>query len=98
MGGLPTQATTLGGAPGKDGPEAAAWRMLGFINGRRRLVALVLAVLFIGLTPAPQGRLDPALTSGATTAYLLYALVCAGGIWRRIPDPAVQTWSGVFAD
>src|SRR5690606_29318665 len=98
MGGLPTQATTAAGMPGRDGPEAAAWRMLGFINGLRLVVALVLAVLFVGGMPEPQGRLDPALSSGAATAYLLYAMVCAGGIWRRIPDPAVQTWSGVFAD
>jgi hypothetical protein len=51
-----------------------SWRVLALVNLFRLLVPLLLAVLFLTISPSPVGQMRPAIFIGAATAYFLLAI------------------------
>ncbi|HWK75772.1 MAG TPA: hypothetical protein VNQ81_15955, partial [Povalibacter sp.] len=75
-----------------------AWRVLALVNLFRLLTPLLLAILFVTLSPSPVGQLRPPLFVGAATAYFLFAMGSIASIKRRRPAIELQTFVGVCVD
>jgi hypothetical protein len=86
------------GTPAREGGAGLAWRVLTVANLLRLLAPLLLAVLFMAMTPAPVGRAHPDLFAGATVAYFLRALMSFGDVRRRWPNIPLQALTGVCVD
>src|SRR5688572_22769764 len=86
------------------GPPAAAdsthmaWRVLALVNLFRLLVAVLLTVMFVAVTPTRVGQAYPALFVAATAAYFAYALLSIMTVKRRWPEVSVQTFAGLCVD
>src|SRR5688500_7533254 len=86
------------------GPSAAAdstymaWRVLALVNLFRLLVAVLLTVMFVAVTPTRVGQAYPALFVAATAAYFAYALLSIMTVKRRWPEVSVQTFAGLCVD
>ena len=81
-------------------PDSAylAWRVLALVNLFRLLVAVLLSVMFVAVTPTRVGQAFPALFVGATAAYFAYALISIATVKRRWPEVPVQTFTGLCID
>lgn len=75
-----------------------AWRVLALVNLFRLLVSVLLAVMFVTVTPTRVGQAAPALFIGAATAYFAYAVLSAASIRRHWPEITLQTFVGVWVD
>jgi two-component system, NtrC family, sensor histidine kinase PilS len=75
-----------------------AWRVLALVNLFRLLVPLLLAALFLILSPRPVGQPHPSLFMGMLAAYFLYAAAAIPSIRHRWPTIEIQTFIGVFVD
>ncbi len=75
-----------------------AWRVLTLVNVFRLLVPLLLAILFLTLSPSPVGQARPAIFIGASLAYFLFALGSIPAIRHRRPTIEIQTLVGACAD
>src|SRR5262245_28255609 len=75
-----------------------AWRVLALVNLFRLLVPLMLAALFVTITPTPVGQAHPALFLGSCASYFLYAAISINSVKRRWPDIDVQTVLNVAID
>jgi two-component system sensor histidine kinase PilS (NtrC family) len=75
-----------------------AWRVLALVNLFRLLVAVLLSVMFVAVTPTRVGQAYPALFVGATAAYFAYGLISIATVKRRWPEVPVQTFTGLCID
>jgi len=75
-----------------------SWRVLALVNVFRLLVPLVLAILFLTLSPSPVGQARPAIFVGAATAYFLFAIGSIPSIRHRRPNIEIQTLVGTCVD
>ena len=75
-----------------------AWRILTLVNLFRLLVPLLLAILFLTLSPSPVGQIRPALFIGTATAYFLFAVGSISSIKRRWPAIELQTFISICID
>lgn len=75
-----------------------AWRVLALVNLFRLLVAVLLSLMFIAVTPTRVGQAYPALFVGATSAYFAYAVLSIVSVKRRWPDVRLQTPVGLCID
>ncbi len=72
--------------------------MLTLVNLFRLLVAVLLTVMFLTITPTRVGQAYPGLFVGATAAYFAYALLSIATVKRRWPDVSMQTIAGLCID
>ena len=79
-------------------PSHLAWRVLTLVNLFRLLVAVLLTVMFLTITPTRVGQAYPGLFIGATAAYFAYGLLSIATVKRRWPDVGVQTTAGLCVD
>lgn len=79
-------------------PSHLAWRVLTLVNLFRLLVAVLLTVMFLTITPTRVGGAYPALFVGAVAAYFAYGLLSIATVKRRWPDVGVQTTAGLCVD
>jgi len=84
-----TASTTslLTGAPSS---TDLSWRILALLNLFRLLLALVLGVLFMSLTPRPVGQAHPAIFAGVVVGYFLFSAAAISSIRARWPALAIQ--------
>jgi two-component system sensor histidine kinase PilS (NtrC family) len=75
-----------------------SWRVLALVNLFRLLVPLLLAVLFLTISPSPVGQMRPAIFIGAATAYFLFAIGSIPSIKHRRPIIEFQTVIGACVD
>lgn len=75
-----------------------AWRVLALVNLFRLLVAVLLSLMFVAVTPTRVGQAYPALFVGATSAYFAYAVLSIVSVKRRWPDVRLQTPVGLCID
>src|SRR5262245_1486673 len=75
-----------------------AWRVLTLVNLFRLLVALLLTVMFLTITPTRVGQTYPGLFIATTAAYFAYALLSIATVKRRWPEVDVQTVAGLCVD
>lgn len=75
-----------------------SWRILALVNLYRLLVALLLAILHLSLSPSPVGRVLPGLFGMTVGSYFLYAAVSIWMIKQRRPNLSIQTLIGVCTD
>jgi two-component system sensor histidine kinase PilS (NtrC family) len=88
----------LSSPPVADSTHHLAWRVLALVNLFRLLVAVLLSVMFIAITPTRVGQAYPALFVGATAAYFAYGLLSIATVKRRWPDVQIQTFAGLCID
>ena len=88
----------LSSPPVADSTHHLAWRVLALVNLFRLLVAVLLSVMFIAITPTRVGQAYPALFVGATAAYFAYGLLSIATVKRRWPDVPIQTFVGLCID
>jgi two-component system sensor histidine kinase PilS (NtrC family) len=81
-----------------DSTHQLAWRVLALVNLFRLLVAVLLSVMFVAVTPTRVGQAFPALFVGATAAYFAYGLISIATVKRRWPEVPVQTFTGLCID
>jgi two-component system, NtrC family, sensor histidine kinase PilS len=84
-------------SPGTDS-TILAWRVLALVNLFRLLVAVLLSVMFVAVTPTRVGQAFPALFVGVTGAYFAYAIVSIASVKRRWPDAGLQALVGLCVD
>jgi two-component system sensor histidine kinase PilS (NtrC family) len=87
----------LSSTPAADSTHLA-WRVLALVNLFRLLVAVLLTVMFVAVTPTRVGQAYPALFVGATAAYFAYALLSIMTVKRRWPEVPIQTFAGLCVD
>ncbi len=75
-----------------------SWRVLTLVNLFRLLVPLLLAVLFLTISPSPVGQMRPPVFIGALVAYFLFAVGSIASIKQRRPTVDIQTIIGVCVD
>ena len=75
-----------------------AWRVLTLVNLFRLLVAVLLTVMFLTITPTRVGQAYPGLFIGATAAYFAYALLSIATVKRRWPEVSIQAVVGLCVD
>jgi two-component system, NtrC family, sensor histidine kinase PilS len=75
-----------------------AWRVLTLVNLFRLLVAVLLTVMFLTITPRRVGGAYPDLFVGTTAAYFAYALLSIATVKRRWPDVSIQMIAGMCVD
>jgi two-component system sensor histidine kinase PilS (NtrC family) len=75
-----------------------AWRVLTLVNLFRLLVALLLTVMFLTITPRRVGQADPSLFIGSTAAYFAYAMLSIATVKRRWPEVNIQLVAGLCVD
>jgi two-component system sensor histidine kinase PilS (NtrC family) len=75
-----------------------SWRILALVNLYRLLVALLLAILHLTVSPTPVGHALPGLFGLTIGCYFLYAVVSIWMIKHRRPNISVQTLIGVCTD
>jgi two-component system sensor histidine kinase PilS (NtrC family) len=75
-----------------------AWRVLTLVNLFRLLVAVLLTVMFLTITPKRVGGAYPGLFVGSTAAYFAYALLSIATVKRRWPEVNVQMIAGLCVD
>ena len=75
-----------------------SWRVLALVNLFRLLVPLLLAVLFLTISPSPVGQMRPAIFVGTATAYFLFAIGSIPSIKHRRPVIGFQTIIGACVD
>lgn len=78
--------------------SSLAWRVLTLVNLFRLLVAVLLTVMFLTITPTRVGQAYPGLFIGATAAYFAYALLSIATVKRRWPEVSIQTVVGLCVD
>ncbi|HKQ13334.1 MAG TPA: hypothetical protein VJT80_07850, partial [Steroidobacteraceae bacterium] len=88
----------LSSAPVVDSTNPLAWRVLALVNLFRLLVAVLLSVMFIAVTPTRVGQAYPALFIGATASYFAYGMLSIATVKRRWPDVPIQTFAGLCVD
>jgi two-component system sensor histidine kinase PilS (NtrC family) len=88
----------LSAPPAADSTQNLAWRVLALVNLFRLLVAVMLSVMFVAVTPTRVGQAYPALFVGATAAYFAYGLIAIATVKRRWPEVPVQTFTGLCID
>lgn len=81
-----------------DSTHNLAWRVLALVNLFRLLVAVLLSVMFVAVTPTRVGQANPALFVGTTAAYFAFGLICIATVKRRWPEVPVQTITGLCID
>jgi len=81
-----------------DSTHNLAWRVLALVNLFRLLVAVLLSVMFVAVTPTRVGQANPALFVGTTAAYFAFGLICIASVKRRWPEVPVQTITGLCID
>jgi len=81
-----------------DSTHNLAWRVLALVNLFRLLVAVLLSVMFVAVTPTRVGQANPALFVGTTAAYCAFGLICIASVKRRWPEVPVQTITGLCID
>jgi two-component system, NtrC family, sensor histidine kinase PilS len=81
-----------------DSTHNLAWRVLALVNLFRLLVAVLLSVMFVAVTPTRVGQAYPALFVAATAAYFAYGLISIAMVKRRWPEVPVQTFAGLCID
>ena len=72
--------------------------MLALLNLFRLLVPLLLAALYVTISPRPVGQPHPSLFIGVLAAYFLFAVLAIPGIRQRWPAIELQSLIGVFVD
>jgi two-component system sensor histidine kinase PilS (NtrC family) len=72
--------------------------VLALVNLFRLLVPLLLAVLFVTISPSPVGQPHPSIFIGMLAAYFLFAVLAIPGIRQRWPTIEVQSLIGVLVD
>lgn len=84
----------------KTAPDTShlAWRVLTLVNLFRLLVAVLLTVMFLTITPRRVGQADTALFIGATAAYFAYAMLSIATVKRRWPEVNIQLVAGLCVD
>ena len=87
----------LSSTPSADSTHLA-WRVLALVNLFRLLVAVLLTVMFVAITPTRVGQAYPALFVAGTAAYFAYALLSIMTVKRRWPEVAIQTFAGLCVD
>jgi len=75
-----------------------AWRVLTLVNLFRLLVAVLLTVMFLTITPRRVGQAYPDLFVGTISAYFAYALLSIATVKRRWPEVSIQTIAGLCID
>lgn len=75
-----------------------AWRVLTLVNLFRLLVAVLLTVMFLTITPRRVGQADSALFISATAAYFAYAMLSIATVKRRWPEVNIQMVAGLCVD
>src|SRR5215510_13892798 len=75
-----------------------AWRVLTLVNVFRLLVAMLLTVMFLTITPRRVGGAYPGLFVGATAAYFAYALLSIVTVKRRWPEVNIQMIASLCID
>jgi two-component system sensor histidine kinase PilS (NtrC family) len=75
-----------------------AWRVLTLVNLFRLLVAVLLTVMFLTITPRRVGQAYPDLFVGTISAYFAYALLSIATVKRRWPEVSIQTMAGLCVD
>lgn len=75
-----------------------AWRVLALVNLYRLLVPLMLAALFLSISPAPVGQVNPGLFTITLAIYFVYAVISIASLKSRWPEIAVQTFANVCID
>src|SRR5918996_6312418 len=88
----------LNSPPAADSTHHLAWRVLALVNLFRLLVAVLLTVMFVAVTPTRVGQAYPALFVAATAAYFAYALLSILTVKRRWPEVPIQTFAGLCVD
>ena len=87
----------LSSTPAADSTHLA-WRVLALVNLFRLLVAVMLTVMFVAVTPTRVGQAYPALFVAGTAAYFAYALLSIMTVKRRWPEAPIQTFAGMCVD
>jgi two-component system sensor histidine kinase PilS (NtrC family) len=72
--------------------------VLALVNLFRLLAPLLLAALFVTLSPSPVGQPHPSLFIGMLAAYFAFAMLAIPGIRQRWPAIEVQSLIGVLVD
>lgn len=75
-----------------------AWRVLTLVNLFRLLVPLLLAVLYLTVTPPRVGQVDGTLFVGVATVYFVFGMASLAAIRQRWPAIEMQTVIGVCVD
>ncbi len=75
-----------------------AWRVLTLVNLFRLLVAVLLMVMFLTITPRRVGQAYPALFVGAIAAYFAYGMLSIATVKRHWPEVSIQTIAGLCVD
>jgi two-component system, NtrC family, sensor histidine kinase PilS len=75
-----------------------AWRVVTLVNLFRLLVAVLLTVMFLTITPKRVGQAYPGLFIGANAAYFAYALLSIATVKRRWPEVSIQMVAGLCVD
>ncbi len=87
-----------------DTPELSAssteltWRILSWVNLFRLLVPVVLGSLFFFIKPSTVGQTHPALFSGVSVAYFLFAVAAISSIRNGWPSLQIQAFTHVLID
>jgi two-component system sensor histidine kinase PilS (NtrC family) len=72
--------------------------VLTLVNLFRLLVAVLLTVMFLTITPTRVGQAYPGLFVGANAAYFAYALLSIATVKRRWPEVGIQMIAGLCID
>jgi two-component system sensor histidine kinase PilS (NtrC family) len=75
-----------------------AWRVLALVNVFRLLVPLLLAALYVTISPAPVGQAKVGMFAGAATTYFAFGLLAINSVKRRWPEINLQAFIGVCVD
>src|SRR5690606_14812565 len=73
-------------------------RVLTLVNLFRLLVPLLLAVLYLTVTPPRVGQVDGTLFVGVATVYFVFGMASLAAIRQRWPAIEMQTVIGVCVD
>jgi two-component system sensor histidine kinase PilS (NtrC family) len=75
-----------------------AWRVLALVNLYRLLVPLLLAVLYLAMSPSPVGHVHSGLFGITAGLYFLFAVLSISAVKTRWPEIALQTFISVCID
>jgi hypothetical protein len=75
-----------------------AWRVLALVNLYRLLVPVLLAVLYLSITPPPVGQTSAPIFLATAGLYFIYAVISIAAVKRRWPEIALQTFVNAFVD
>lgn len=74
------------------------WRILSLVNLFRLLIPVVLGSLFLLTKPSAVGQMHPALFTGVSVAYFLFAIAAFSSIRNTWPSLQIQALTHVLVD